>query len=155
MIRVISKIQYDSESPINSVYESVGFFEKTWIIKLWQSMQIKVHHSPIDLALRAKSHWAQKFWRCPGHSGTCAGHVTTPSRWTTPGLTEPRAMPSKASSKYSPASNRAEQSFEYRPKLNRIEPDLSLEPSRVGYRASQDTNWAEPSWASTQAGPNL
>ena len=48
-------------------------------------MQIKVHHSPIDLALRAKSPWAQKFWRCSGHSGTCAGHVTTPSRWTTPG----------------------------------------------------------------------
>ena len=72
-------------------------------------------------------------------------------------------MPSKASSQYSPASNRAEQSFQYRPKLNRIEPDLSraepsrewsLEPSRVGYRVSQDTNWAEPSWASSQAGPN-
>ena len=66
-----------------------------------------------------------------------------------PSLTEPRAMPSKASSQYSPASNRAEQSFQYRPKLNRIEPELSraepsrewsLEPSRVGYRASQDTN---------------
>ena len=27
--RIISKIQYDSESPINSVYESVGFIEKT------------------------------------------------------------------------------------------------------------------------------
>ena len=35
-----------------------------------------------------------------------------------PSLTEPRAMPSKASSQYSPAPNRAEQSFEYRPKLN-------------------------------------
>ena len=84
-IRVISKIRDDSESPINYVYESVGFFEKTRIIKLWESMQIKVHHSPTDLALRAKSPWAQKFWRCPGHSGTCAGHVTTSSRWTTPG----------------------------------------------------------------------
>ena len=55
-----------------------------------------------------------------------------------PSLTEPRAMPSKASSQYSPASSRAEQSLEYRPKPNRIEPDLSR---------------AEPSWASSQAGP--
>ena len=55
-------------------------------------------------------------------------------------LTEPRAMPSKASSQYSPALSRAEQSLEYRPKPNRIEPDLSraepnrewsFEPSRV------------------------
>ena len=29
VIRIISKIQYDSERTINSVYESVGFFEKT------------------------------------------------------------------------------------------------------------------------------
>ena len=48
-------------------------------------------------------------------------------------------MPSKASKQYSPASSRAEQSLEYRPKPNRIEPDLSR---------------AEPSWASSQASPN-
>ena len=74
-------------------------------------------------------------------------------------LTEPRAMPSKASSQYSPASSRAEQSLEYRPKPNRIEPDLSraepsrewcLEPSRVGYRAKTRT---EPSRAELRAKP--
>ena len=74
-------------------------------------------------------------------------------------LTEPRVMPSKVSSQYSPASSRAEQSLEYRPKPKRIEPDLrraepsqewSLEPSRVGYRAQTRT---EPSRAELRAKP--
>ena len=76
-----------------------------------------------------------------------------------PSLTEPRAMPSKASSQYSPASSWAEQNLEYRPKRNRIKPDLSraepsrewsLEPSRVGYRAKTRT---EPSRADLRAKP--
>ena len=74
-----------------------------------------------------------------------------------PSLTEPRAMPSKASSHYSPGSSRAEKSLEYRPKPNRIEPDLSLaepsrecslEPSQVGYQAKTRT---EPSRAELRA----
>ena len=76
-----------------------------------------------------------------------------------PSLTEPRVIPSKASSQYSPASSRAEQSLEYRHKPNRIEPDLSraepnrewrLDPSRVGYRAKTLT---EPSRAELRAKP--